>query len=289
MSGLPTGLLPARPKDAHKGDAGRVFLVAGSTGLSGAAALCTMGALRVGAGLVTLGLPKSLHDPMVEKLTEAMLKVLPETKEGSLSQQALPEIISTAERMDAIGIGPGLSQHPQTKTLVQHVLPKIVKPLVVDADGLNALAEELDVLRRRTLPCILTPHPGEMGRLTRLSSDDVQRDRQRIAVEFAKKYRVVVVLKGHGTVVARYDGEAFVNETGNPGMASGGFGDVLTGMIAGLLGQGLELFDAARLGVYLHGLAGDMAARERGEIGLLASDLLDRIPLAIRQYQSSPV
>ena len=289
MSGLPTGLLPARPKDAHKGDAGRVFLVAGSTGLSGAAALCTMGALRVGAGLVTLGLPKSLHDPMVEKLTEAMLKVLPETKEGSLSQQALPEIISTAERMDAIGIGPGLSQHPQTKTLVQHVLPKIVKPLVVDADGLNALAEELDVLRRRTLPCILTPHPGEMGRLTRLSSDDVQRDRQRIAVEFAKKYRVVVVLKGHGTVVARYDGEALVNETGNPGMASGGFGDVLTGMIAGLLGQGLELFDAARLGVYLHGLAGDMAARERGEIGLLASDLLDRIPLAIRQYQSSPV
>ncbi|PIQ84137.1 MAG: NAD(P)H-hydrate dehydratase [Candidatus Omnitrophica bacterium CG11_big_fil_rev_8_21_14_0_20_63_9] len=289
MSGLPTGLLPARPKDAHKGDAGRVFLVAGSTGLSGAAALCTMGALRVGAGLVTLGLPKSLHDPMVEKLTEAMLKVLPETKEGSLSQQALPEIISTAERMDAIGIGPGLSQHPQTTTLVQQVLPKIVKPLVVDADGLNALAEDLDVLRRRTLPCILTPHPGEMGRLIRLSADDVQRDRQRIAVEFAKKYRVVVVLKGHGTVVARYDGEAFVNETGNPGMASGGFGDVLTGMIAGLLGQGLELFDAARLGVYLHGLAGDMAARERGEIGLLASDLLDRIPLAIRQYQSSPV
>lgn len=292
MSEIPRGLLPVRAREAHKGDAGRVFLVAGSTGMSGAAALCTMGALRVGAGLVTLGIPKSLHDPMVEKLTEAMLKVLPETKEGSLSQEALPEIVSTAERMDAVAIGPGLSQHPQTKALVQHVLPMIAKPLVIDADGLNALAENLEVLRRRTLPCILTPHPGEMGRLTRLSAGDVQRDRQRIAVEFAKKYRVIVVLKGHGTVVARYDGEAFVNETGNPGMASGGIGDVLTGMITGLLGQGLELFDAARLGVYVHGLAGDLAARERGEIGLLASDLIDRIPVAIRRYQqqdTSPV
>jgi len=286
---IPKGLLPPRPPDAHKGDMGRVFLLAGSRELSGAAALCTNGALRVGAGLVTLGLPKSLHAPMVEKLTEAMFKVLPQTKEGTLSVQAFPEILSTIERMDAVAIGPGLSQHPQTKALVRQLLPKITKPLVLDADGLNALAEDVGLLKKLLLPIILTPHPGEMGRLIRQSANEVQRDRERTAVEFAKLHKVIVVLKGHGTVVASYDGAVYINETGNPGMASGGFGDVLTGMIVGLLGQKLSLYDAARLGVYLHGLAGDLAANERGDVGLLASDLLDRIPLAIRQYQSSPV
>ena len=288
MTRVPAGLLPPRSPQTHKGDVGRVFLLAGSMGMSGAAALCTMGALRVGAGLVTLGIPKSLHDPMVEKLTEAMLKVLPETKEGSLSLQALPELASTMERMEAIGIGPGLSQQPQTKELVRRLLPAVRKPLVLDADGLNALAEEVDVLKKLLLPIILTPHPGEMARLIRQSSDEVQRDRQRTAVEFAKTYRVVVVLKGHETVVASFDGSSYINETGNPGMASGGAGDVLTGMITGLLGQKLGLFEAACLGAYLHGLAGDLAAAERGQVGLIASDIVDRIPQAIKQYQSSP-
>ncbi len=286
---IPRGLLPPRAPDIHKGDAGRVFVLAGSVGLSGAAALCTMGALRIGAGLVTLGIPKSLHDPMVKKLTEAMLKVLPETKAGSLSLQGFPEIVSAMEKMDAVAIGPGLSQHPQTKALVRQLLPKVTKPLVLDADGLNALAEDVNVLKKLLLPIILTPHPGEMGRLIRQSSEDVQRDRERTAKEFAKKYHVIVVLKGHQTVVASFDSSVYVNETGNPGMASGGSGDVLTGVIAGLLAQKLALFDAARLGVYLHGLAGDLAARECGEIGLIASDLVDRMPLVIRQYQSSPV
>ena len=272
----------------HKGDAGRVFLLAGSRGMSGAAALCTMGALRAGAGLVTLGIPKSLHNPMVEKLTEAMLKVLPETKDGTLSVQGLMEVVHAAEKPDAVGIGPGLSQNAQTKSLVQQLLTKFVKPLVLDADGLNALAEDVGLLRKIPLPIIVTPHPGEMGRLIRLSADEVQSDRERIAVEFAKKYRVVVVLKGHNTVVASFDGTLYINDTGNPGMASGGSGDVLTGMIAGLLGQKLAVFDAARLGVYLHGLAGDLAAAEKGEIGLLASDVADRIPQAIRQYQALP-
>lgn len=279
------GLLPPRAPTTHKGDVGRVFILAGSVGLSGAAALCTRGALRTGAGLVTLGIPKSLHGPMVEKLTEAMLKVLPETKEGSLSLHALPEILRTIEGMDVVAIGPGLSQHPQTKELIQHLLPSITKPLVLDADGLNALAEHVQLLKKLPLPIILTPHPGEMARLVRLSADEVQRDRERIAKEFAKTHRVVVVLKGHQTVVASFDGSVYINDTGNPGMASGGCGDVLTGIIAGLLGQKLSVFDAARLGVYLHGLAGDLAAKERGEIGLIASDLVDRIPLAIRHYQ----
>jgi NAD(P)H-hydrate epimerase len=265
-----------------------VFLLAGSTGMSGAAALCAMGALRAGAGLVTLGLPKSLHAPMAEKLTEAMFRVLPETKEGSLSAQGLADIASAIEKADAAAIGPGLSQHPQTKALVRQLLPRIAKPLVLDADALNAVAEDIGVLLKRPLPAILTPHPGEMARLVRLSPEQVQQDRQRIAVEFAKKYRVILVLKGHATVVASFEGGIYVNDTGNPGMASGGCGDVLTGMIAGLLGQKLSLWDAARLGVYLHGLSGDLAARERGEIGLIASDLADRIPQAIRRYQSLP-
>ncbi|MBI4598073.1 MAG: NAD(P)H-hydrate dehydratase [Candidatus Omnitrophica bacterium] len=289
MTAMPPGLLPSRAPQTHKGDAGHVLMIAGAVGYSGAAALCTMGALRVGAGLVTLGLPKSLHDPMVEKLTEAMLSPLPETSKGSLSLQAYAPILDLIEQRDVVAIGPGLSQHEETKELARRLAVKIVKPLVVDADGLNAMAEDVDLLKKRLLPMIMTPHPGEMGRLAKLSAHDVQQDRERIAQEFAKKYRVVVVLKGHDTVIANFDGTSVINETGNPGMASGGIGDVLTGMIAGLLAQKLEPFDAARLGVYLHGLAGDLAAKDRGEIGLLASDLVDRIPQAIRQYQSMPV
>lgn len=281
---LPKGLLTPRAPETHKGDVGHVLVLAGSEGLTGAAALCSLGALRAGAGLVTLGIPKSLNDIKV-KLTEVMTKPLPETKARSLSLQALPEILDLIERVDVVALGPGLSQQPETKRLVQQLLPRVTKPLVVDADGLNAMAEEPKILSRLTLPIVVTPHPGEMGRIIRLSAQDVQRDRERIATEFAVKYNVVVVLKGHRTVVSSFDGQVFINETGNPGMATGGCGDVLTGAIAGFLGQGLTLFDAARLGVYLHGLSGDMAAEEIGEVGLIASDVLDRIPEALEQYQ----
>ena len=279
------GLLSLRTPQAHKGEFGRVLILGGSLGLSGAAALCTRGALRVGAGLVTLGIPKSLQFAMTVKLTEAMLRAFSETREGSLDPQGLPEILKTVEHMDVVAIGPGLSQQPQTKELVRHLLPKITRPVVLDADGLNALAEDIDLLRKLPLPVILTPHPGEMARLIRQSVDDVQRDRERIASEFAKRYRVIVVLKGYHTIVADIDGTISINETGNPGMASGGMGDVLTGVIAGLIGQRLSTIDAARLGVYLHGLAGDLLAAERGQIGLLASEIADTIPKAIRRYQ----
>ena len=290
MTPLPPGLLPPRKPDTHKGDVGHVLIVGGSVGLSGAAALAAAGALRTGAGLVTLGVPKSLHDPMVEKLpSEVMLSPLPETSKGGLSVQAYAPILELIEKRDVVAIGPGLSQQAETKELARRLIIKIVKPLVVDADGLNALAEDLAVLNRRPLPMIITPHPGEMGRLAKLSAEEVQSDRERIAVEFAKKYRVIVVLKGHQTVIASFDGTVAVNTTGNPGMATGGSGDVLTGVIAALLAQKLQPFDAARLGVYLHGLAGDVAAKERGEIGLIASDVADRIPQAIRQYQQQTV
>lgn len=282
---LPSNLLPARRPDVHKGELGRVFVVAGSTGLTGAAALCSLGALRAGAGLVTLGIPKSLHPVMAAKLTEVMTRPLPETKEFTLSMQALPDLVAFSEQADVVAIGPGLSQHPQTKQLVRQLLPRITKPCVVDADGLNALAEEPHLLKRLVQSVIITPHPGEMGRLISLSAAQVQQNRERIAKEFATRYRTTVVLKGHRTVVASVDGTIDVNDTGNPGMASGGMGDVLTGLIAGLVGQAVAPFDAARLGVYLHGLAGDMVAASRGQVGLIASDLLATIPLAIRHYQ----
>jgi NAD(P)H-hydrate epimerase len=187
--------------------------------------------------------------------------------------------------VDAVAIGPGLSQQAQTKELVRQLLPKIKKPLVLDADGLNAVADDMSVLKQLVLPIIVTPHPGEMGRMIRQSADDVQRDRERTARSFATQYRAVTVLKGHATVVASFDGATYINDTGNPGMASGGCGDVLTGVIAALLGQRLSLFDASQLGVYVHGLAGDLAAAQQGRVGLIASDLLDTIPQAIRRYQ----
>ncbi len=282
---LPAGLLPLRLLDSHKGDFGRVVVVAGSPGLTGAAALSANGALRAGAGLVTLATPRSLQPIFETKLTEAMTRGLSETKEQSLAVEALPELLELVERADAVAVGPGLSQHAQTKQLIKRLVPKITKPCVLDADGLNAVADDTKLLKRLVHPMIVTPHPGEMGRLIRLSAEEVQRDRQRITVEFAKHHGVIVVLKGHRTLVANVDGELFINDTGNPGMAAGGMGDVLAGVIAGLLGQRLAPFDAARLGVYLHGLAGDLVAERLGRVGLIASDLLDTIPLAIRRYQ----
>ncbi len=286
---VPAGLLPPRAREAHKGSAGRLFLLAGSEGLSGAAALCAMGALRSGSGLVTLGIPKRLHDPMAKKLTEAMLKVLPETEQGSLALSGLAQILKAVEQNDVIAIGPGLSQQAETQELVRQLVLKISRPMVIDADGLNALSGHLPVLGKHRAATVITPHPGEMSRLTGLPVEVIQKKREAVAKEFSREHRVVVVLKGSGTIVANISGECYVNTTGNPGMATGGCGDVLTGMIAALIGQGLSLFDAARVGVYLHGLAGDLIAKKRGEIGLIASDLVDTIPLAIRQYQALPV
>lgn len=284
---LPQGLLPARPQAMHKGKAGRVFLLAGSEGLSGAAALCARAALRTGAGLVTVGVPKRLHDAMVQKLTEAMFKLLPETAQGSLSLQALPEILQFSKQSDVAAIGPGLSQHPETQQLIRAVVAAVDKPLVIDADGLNAFAGKPAELRKLASAVVITPHPGEMARLCAVSVEAVESDRQAIALQFAREHQLVVVLKGHESVVAAPDGNCYRNTTGNPGMATGGCGDVLTGMIAALIGQGLSVYDAARLGVYLHGLSGDLVAKVRGEIGLIAGDLIDTIPLAIQQYQQS--
>ena len=282
---IPKGLLPLRAAAAHKGDAGRVLIVAGSAGLTGASVLCSRGALRAGAGLVTLAVPKGVQDVVARQLVEAMTAPLPQTAQRTLSGSAVAPALALAARADVLAIGPGLSQRPQTQQFVRRLLGRVQLPCVVDADALNALAAQPSSMARLPAPCILTPHPGEMARLIRRTRAWVQRNREEAAQVFAARHRMVLVLKGHRTVVVSPDGRVYVNTTGNPGMASGGMGDVLTGMIAALVPQTKSLFDAARLGVYLHGLAGDLAAGARGTVGLIASDVIDTIPLAIRRYQ----
>lgn len=280
-------IIPKRRADSHKGDYGHLLVLAGSVGLTGAAALCSEAALVSGSGLVTLGIPKSLNQIMETKLTEVMTKPLPETRVLSLALKAGPEIIELAEMVDAVAIGPGLSRYSQTQTLVKKLILTIKKPLVLDADGINALQDDIGLLKRSNAPSVLTPHPGEMARLLGLTIEEVQNNREHISRKFATEHNVVLVLKGFRTIVADSRGGVFINETGNPGMATAGSGDILTGMIGSFLGQNITLFEAAKLAVYLHGLAGDLAAKEKGEISLIASDILDKLPEAFKTVTSN--
>lgn len=285
-------LLKRRP-DTHKGDYGHVLVIAGSVGMTGAAYLTAQAALLSGSGLVTLGIPKSLNTILARKLTEVMTKPLPETKRQSLNLKAFSEIkkFIVARKPNVLAIGPGLSQNKETQALVRKIVSKVNLPMVIDADGLNMLAGHLKILKsvgRWTMDegrgtKIITPHPGEMARLLGTTVKKVQKDRKYIAKKAASEYNIIVVLKGHKTVVAAPDGRVYVNTTGNPGMASAGCGDVLTGMIASLVGQGIETFEAAKLGVYLHGLAGDIAVKKTGQASLRATDLLNNISKAIKR------
>ncbi len=272
-----------RRADSQKGDCGRVLVVGGSIGLTGAPVLCALGALRSGAGLVTVAVPENIYFVVAAHLLEAMPTPLPEAAGGCLSSASIPMLVALAARADVVALGPGLSSSPATQQCVRRLLPKLQRPLVLDADGLNAVAERPELVRRVRAPVILTPHPGEMARLLGRRVETIQRDRLAAAKATAKSWRAVVVLKGHRTVVADPGGKTFVNTTGNPGMATGGMGDVLAGVIAALVGQGFSPFDAAATGARLHGLAGDLAARALGPVGLLASDVAARLPAAIRR------
>lgn len=277
-------IMPVRKPEGHKGSYGRILVVGGSSGLSGAAALASIAALKAGAGLVTLAVPASLHDLMEVKLTEVMTKPLPETEEVSIGFEAVPVVRELADTADVLALGPGISTNQDTVSFVRELLTVVEKPLVIDADGLNALAgaEEL-VASCKTMP-VLTPHPGEMARLLGIKTEQVQNNRIEVALEAARKYNSVVILKGNRTVVCSPDGTTYINPNGNPGMATGGSGDVLTGVVAGLLGQGLPPLEAAAAGVYFHGLAGDLAAAEKGMLSLIAGDLLDYLPQATRNF-----
>ena len=282
-------LLPPRPLDAHKGDFGRVLVVAGSVGMTGAAALCSEAALRIGAGLVYLAIPRGLNDLLEIKLTEVITCPMPETRRRSLALASTDKIVELAAQCDAVALGPGLSQDPETQQVVYRLVDGIDRPLVIDADGLNALRRHENPLPARTAPTVITPHPGEMARLLGTTTDEIQTDRMGAARRAAEQFRSVVVLKGAGTITTQPgDGLCTINTTGNPGMASGGTGDVLTGMIAGLLAQHvapLSPYDAARLGVYLHGLAGDLAAAETGQMSMIAGDVLRHVATAVRRIQ----
>jgi NAD(P)H-hydrate epimerase len=275
--------LPTRPSVAHKGNFGRVLIIAGSRGMTGAASLAGEAALRSGAGLVTVAVPETLHDIMEVKLTEAMTIPLPDTGSGSLSREALQHILRILKNMDVLAIGPGLSQAPETITLVRELIPSIKIPFVLDADALNALAGEVGILSKLQAPAVITPHPGEMARLMGSAPKDVQEDRIGSAVKAATSWNVVTLLKGSRTVVAAPDGAVYINPTGNPGMATGGSGDVLTGIIASLIAQGLKPVRAAAAGAYLHGLAGDLAVREKGMMGLIAGDIISALPAASKE------
>jgi NAD(P)H-hydrate epimerase len=275
---LPT--LPARAADSHKGTYGRVLVVAGSRGMAGAAVLAGSAALRGGAGLVTVAVPAGILPTVAAGNPCYLTSPLPEDADGRLCRLAEQALWEQCESADVTALGPGLGRGEELNHLVTEVAFRGSKPLVLDADGLNA-ASHGERLRARPAPTILTPHPGEFARLLGVSIADVQADRQGLAARFAAEHGVVVLLKGHGTVVT--DGRrCYLNPTGNPGMATGGTGDVLTGLIAALVGQGLEPFAAAQLGAWWHGRAGDLARDELGEVSLIAADLLGYLPRAYR-------
>jgi NAD(P)H-hydrate epimerase len=267
-----------RPATAHKGTFGRIFILAGSRSMTGAANLVGMSALRSGAGLVTVGVPDAVYLIVAKRDSELMVRPLPSTSQGSLSLRGFPEIRRFCATQTVLAIGPGLSQQINTQKLIRKVIGTAEIPVVIDADGLNALKGHHKVLQSCHGRAVLTPHPGEFIRVFGGKLDDSDAVRKKRAKEVACRHGVVVVLKGHRTVVASPEGEIYLNDTGNPGMATAGSGDVLTGVIAALVGQGLSRFEAACLGVHIHGLAGDRAAAKTGQVSLIAGDLLRFLP-----------
>lgn len=273
---------PKRAANAHKGNFGHVLVIAGSSGGTGAAYLTAQAAALSGSGLVTLAVGRSIFPVMAVKLTEVMVRPFFETRDWSLSLLAEKDIINFSDKTDALAVGPGISQNKETQNLVRNLVAKIEKPMVVDADGINAFVGHADILKSAGSRLILTPHAGEMARLIGQDVKYIEQNRKDVALKFAAEYNTVLVLKGHNTVVAAPAGDIYVNETGNVGMATGGSGDVLTGMIASFIGQGVEPFTAAALGVYFHGLAGDIALKDKGVLSLLATDILNKLPEALK-------
>ena len=279
---IPKTLFSRRP-NTHKGDYGHVLVVAGSIGLTGAPVLCALSALRSGAGLVTLAVPESVYFIVASKLTEVMVYPLPESPGGTLSAASLRILQPLFLKADVLALGPGISRMSAASRAVQRIVLQTDLPIVLDADAITAFAGRSRArLRQAKGAIVITPHPGEMACLLDVSIEAVQRSRVQTAKKAASELRAVIVLKGYKTVIASPQGEVYVNQTGNPGMATAGMGDLLTGMIAGFIGQGCDPFPAAKAGVYLHGLAGDIAARRVGQISLVAGDVLNAIPDAFR-------
>lgn len=272
-----------RPDDANKGTLGSLLCICGSFGMAGAAIMAGKAALRCGLGLLKTALPKSIYPIAAGAIFESVFFPLEETPDGKISKNNIEYLLCEAEKSSAVLIGCGLSVCDDTKTLVNSFIENYTKPLVLDADALNCVAENPDILKKAKAPIIITPHPGEMARLVRSTAKEVNQNRAEIAADFAKRYGVVTVLKGAGTIIASPDGRVMINRTGNSGMATGGSGDALAGMTGSLSAQGAKPFDAAAAAVYLHGLAGDIAAEKLGRISMLPTDLINEIPQAYKR------
>ena len=282
---LATELLPLRDANSHKGDYGKLLLVSGSVGMTGAAVLVARASLKMGAGLVTVGVPESLNNILENKLIEAMTYPLGETVDGTFDISALDQIKELLSSRDVLAIGPGIRTKVEAAKVVNRLLIEVDKPIVIDADGLNNL-DDLSILEERSSPTVLTPHPGEMSRLIGKSIEEIEANRLEVAREFAAKYGVVLVLKGSRTLIATPQGQIYLNCSGNSGLATGGSGDVLTGLITSLIGQDLAPPEASILAVYLHGLAAELGSEELTEYSLLPSDVIDYLPQAIKAIEN---
>lgn len=275
-----------RPADAHKGHTGHLLIIAGSEGKTGAAAMTAMAAMRIGAGLVTIGIPSSVNAIVESLVLEAMTYPLPETKPGILGESAYDAIIRQLPGKRCLAIGPGIGTDESTSKLIFNLLKNIKIPVVIDADGLNILAGQPDILKQLNIPVILTPHPGEMARLINQPTAYIQANRVQCARQFSETYGAILVLKGARTVIAQPNGQVYINPTGNPGMASGGMGDVLTGIIAGLITQGYSPEFSCHAGVFLHGAAADDLAQSISSFGYLASDVIQQLPITMKKILS---
>jgi len=279
---LPAQLLQ-RKADSHKGDYGHILILAGSSRFSGAALLCAEAALRSGAGLVTLGIPRSINLRLIKvKPKELITLPLPETKDGTLSLAAFFRISALLKNIDVLIIGPGLGRNRSTYALVKKLIRKTSQPTVVDADALNALNSFPGILNLHKGQLILTPHQMEITRLFDININLIKNNRKLIAKKYAKHYNSIIILKGHNSIVTDGLRGFYINRSGNPGMATAGSGDVLSGIVGAFLAQGLDGFKAAKYATYIHGLAGDLAARDKTQMGLIASDIIDRIPDALK-------
>jgi NAD(P)H-hydrate epimerase len=280
-------ILPKRRPDTHKGTYGHLAVIAGSRGKGGAAALSSISALRAGAGLVTLALPERLNIAFEVGIPEVMTLPLPDTKYGTIDKPAYKILLKFLEGKSAVLIGPGLTTNPSTSSLIKNLIKQISCPMLIDADGLNIIADKIELLKDKPSPVIVTPHPGEMARIFNKTSKEIQANRIESSKRLAVEYRLYVILKGARTIIATPEGDIYINPTGNPGMATAGTGDVLSGIIAGFLCQGLSAKDSSILGVYLHGMAGDIAAENMSQTALIAGDLLKTFPEAVKQIEAA--
>ena len=269
-----------RPDDSNKGTLGSLLCICGSYGMAGAAIMAGKAALRCGIGLLKIAVPKSIYPVCATNILESVYYPLEETSNGVISSKNTVFLLEMCEKSSAVVIGCGLSVCDDTKNLVQSVITNCEKPLVIDADALNCICNKPEILKNLKAPAIITPHPGEMARLLHSTPKTVNSNRENTAIDFAKKFGVVTVLKGAGTIIASPDGEVYINHTGNSGMATGGSGDVLSGIIGSLLAQGAAPINAAAAGVFLHGTIGDLAAEKLGKISMLPTDMIDMIPTA---------